>query len=166
MFTNAIATASPGLARVRPAFGLAAAAVAAGMLAMVPGRGQTAGTYAIAVPLFAVSSALVLLALVDNQTALISKLVAVSPLRATGKVSYGLYLWHAPMLALLGVAGLPVAVVATLISYRCLELPIRRRRSLIPQIGVGAHAAPEARLLHLEQGRSGRASALRRLTKG
>jgi len=54
-------------------------------------------------------------------------LLSVRPLRAMGKVSYGLYLWHIPMLAFLGLAGLPCAVLATLVSYRFVEAPFRRK---------------------------------------
>lgn len=51
------------------------------------------------------------------------------PLRAVGKVSYGLYLWHLPVFVAFGwKAGLPVAIVITLISWRYVERPFLRRQ--------------------------------------
>jgi len=44
-----------------------------------------------------------------------------------GKVSYSLYLWHAPLIVFFGIIGLPVAVVASILSYRYIEKPFRRR---------------------------------------
>jgi peptidoglycan/LPS O-acetylase OafA/YrhL len=43
-------------------------------------------------------------------------------------VSYGLYLSHYPMLLFFGFVGLPLAVIATLLSYRYVETPFRRKR--------------------------------------
>lgn len=56
---------------------------------------------------------------------LASRLFGGRALRSVGRVSYGLYLWHLPMIALFGAArGLPLAVAATLLSYRLVELPL------------------------------------------
>ena len=76
-----------------------------------------------------------------GRTAL-SRVVAWAPLVAIGKVSYGLYLFHWPIFLALtpqrvgadGFALLGVRMVATgaltVVSYRWLEQPIRRRRAL------------------------------------
>jgi peptidoglycan/LPS O-acetylase OafA/YrhL len=60
------------------------------------------------------------------------------PLRATGRISYGLYLWHWPVILFLpetllaGLPALPVRIAATLVlavgSYHLVEAPIRRGR--------------------------------------
>ena len=69
--------------------------------------------------------------------------IDVAPLRWVGDRSYGLYLWHWPVLVLLvaatqrtgtdrpfplwvGVAALAIALAATEVSYRLLETPVRR----------------------------------------
>jgi peptidoglycan/LPS O-acetylase OafA/YrhL len=83
----------------------------------------------VALPLFAAASALFLLALLDGS--LLRPLPGFYrfwPLRMTGKVSYGLYLWHYPMIVFFGLAGLPCAILATLLSYRYIETPLRRKR--------------------------------------
>jgi peptidoglycan/LPS O-acetylase OafA/YrhL len=67
----------------------------------------------------------------------------VPPLRWVGERSYGLYLWHWPVLVIVGVLvgehvgrdapwwlvpviAIPIAVVAAVLSYRFVETPIRR----------------------------------------
>lgn len=50
------------------------------------------------------------------------------PLRWLGTVSYGLYLWHLTLLDFFGLIGLPMALVATALSYRFIEQPFRSRR--------------------------------------
>ena len=84
-------------------------------------------TFPLALPLFAAASAVGIIALVENPAALGSRLFAVRPMQALGKVSYSLYLWHAPLIAFFGIAGLPVAMAASVLSYRYVEMPLRRR---------------------------------------
>jgi peptidoglycan/LPS O-acetylase OafA/YrhL len=87
------------------------------------------------------------------------RLLSARPLRATGRISYGLYLWHFPLFLWLdaddtGVSGVrllalrvAITVGASVASYVLVEQPIRRRRcpawligSLAPA-GVGAAVA-------------------------
>ena len=47
-----------------------------------------------------------------------------SPLRYVGRISYGLYLWHLPLLWVLGPLGLPVTFAVAAASWRYVEQPI------------------------------------------
>ena len=50
-------------------------------------------------------------------------------LRWFGKISYGLYLWHWPLIVAVGwKLGVPLAVVVAALSYRFVEQPFLRRR--------------------------------------
>ena len=50
-------------------------------------------------------------------------------LRGLGRISYGLYLWHIPIYVAVGwVAGLPLAILVAVLSYRFVERPFLRRR--------------------------------------
>ena len=69
-----------------------------------------------------------------------ARLMAFAPLRAVGKISYGLYLWHFPLFlwldesstgqrgAALLILRLAVTLVVSVISYAIIEQPIRQRR--------------------------------------
>jgi peptidoglycan/LPS O-acetylase OafA/YrhL len=86
--------------------------------------------YVAPLGLFAVASAMVVTALVDDATSPLSRLLSQRPLRWLGRVSYGLYLWHLPMFLLAGpLVGSGLAIVLSAMSYRYVERPILRRRS-------------------------------------
>lgn len=73
------------------------------------------------------------------QRGLLGRLLALAPLRWIGRISYGIYLWHWPVIVYMtqqriGIAGLSldlVRIAATLAlsaaSYYLVELPLRRR---------------------------------------
>lgn len=57
------------------------------------------------------------------------------PLRAVGKVSYGLYLWHLPLFLAFGwKLGLLSAVALALLSWRYVEQPFLRRRRRLAEV--------------------------------
>ena len=104
--------------------------------------------------------ALLIVAAVALPASLAARLLALGPLRALGKISYGLYLWHFPLFLWLsagavGMSGsrlLLVRLAATLAvstaSYFLIEQPIRQRRrptwvvrALVPLAAGGAVAA-------------------------
>jgi peptidoglycan/LPS O-acetylase OafA/YrhL len=74
-----------------------------------------------------------------DRTSPVSRVLSVSPMVFLGRISYGLYLWHLPVLAAFGVLGagltpmaipaVAVAVVAATASYYLVERPFLRRRS-------------------------------------
>ncbi len=83
-----------------------------------------------------------------------ARVLSLAPLRALGRISYGVYLWHWPLFVFLtaartGLTGLPLfgvrcaatMLVATL-SYHLVELPVRRGR-LLPR---GSRLAPAGML--------------------
>lgn len=121
-------------------FGPAALAVTAVGFLFLPDRGAFA--YRGGIQFFTVSAAILLAAVADGNSFL-TKICESAPLRWAGTRSYGLYLWHWPVLVL-AAAAFPVAVgsggywvrsvlalaLTVLIcelSYRFVETPVRRR---------------------------------------
>lgn len=115
----------------------------------------------------------VLVAATSPSSSLVQRILSWEPLRRVGLVSYGLYLWHWPIVVFLNdqvldvprpaLALLQVTLTALLayLSYRFVEKPVRRRgfRALLPRlprlsmvvslttapaIAVGALAMPSA----------------------
>ena len=103
---------------------------------------------------------LLIVAAVAFPASLAARALAVPPLRAVGKISYGLYLWHFPLFLWLsagaiGVSGtglllvrLAVTLAVSTASYFLIEQPIRQRRrptwlvrALTPLAAGGAVAA-------------------------
>ena len=81
------------------------------------------------VPLFSLAATIVLLACVLEPRWWFARAIDRALLRGLGKISYGLYLWHWPLYFAFGwMLGLPLALVAALVSYRYVELPFLRRR--------------------------------------
>ena len=95
-------------------------------------------TFPATLPLFALASAVGIILLIDSPAALPARLFATRPMQAMGKVSYSLYLWHAPLIVFFGIIGLPVAVLASVLSYQYVEKPFRRRSR--PPIALSAPA--------------------------
>jgi peptidoglycan/LPS O-acetylase OafA/YrhL len=71
-----------------------------------------------------------------------AKILSVAPLVSLGKISYGFYLWHVPILVLLRnyykfdtlyvfLIGLPASILASALSYRLIEQPALKLRSII-----------------------------------
>ena len=103
---------------------------------------------------------LLILAAVTQPASLAARALAYAPLRALGKISYGLYLWHFPLFlwltaGVVGFGGTPLLLVrlgvtlaVSTLSYFLIEQPIRQRRrptwlirALAPLAAGGAVAA-------------------------
>ena len=121
--------------RLRPilALGLAPALVVALVAALVQGLGATQAWQA---PVVVALSAFLLIALEVQGP--MARWLASPPLMAVGLRSYGLYLWHWPLLVLLrwtlGITWWTALLIVLLsaalawVSYRWIESPFRRRR--------------------------------------
>jgi peptidoglycan/LPS O-acetylase OafA/YrhL len=78
----------------------------------------------------------------------IGRLLSVAPLRGVGLISYSLYLWHWPIIALLKIVGgyqlswtgtglaLTASLVLAILTYRFVEQPFRRRYRHAPAARV------------------------------
>ena len=105
-------------------------------------------------------AAVVTLAGVTTTASPLGRMLSIRPLRWLGSRSYGIYLWHWPMLVAVGVAGqshapwarIGLGVVASLavaeVSYRLIEMPIRRHglaalrwRPSLPVLGIAMSMA-------------------------
>ncbi len=107
--------------------------------------------------LFAVAVALVIVATIEAGP--LRALLSLPPLRAIGRVSYGVYLWHWPVQVVLdpvrtGVSGwrlqllwVAVTLVCTDVSYGLIEMPARRMT--VPAIRISATAFTGATALLL-----------------
>ena len=86
----------------------------------------------------ALCSAVLVMQALDRSSP-VAKLLAFGPMVFLGRISYGLYLWHLPILAAFGVMGagltlmavpaVGVAILAATASYYLVERPFLRRKS-------------------------------------
>jgi len=102
--------------------------------------GESAAQYLVWRPLVTIAAAVIIVALLDDTT-LISRVVAARPLAYVGKISYALYLWHFPVLAIVAahlprvsmgiraVVAIGLSAVFSVLSYHALELPFLRLRA-------------------------------------
>lgn len=106
--------------------------------------GQARGLYAGGFLGVAVIVGVLVAAIVEVPTSPVARLLSIRPLTYIGKISYGLYLWHWPILQALtatrtGLHGpallaarMGATTVCTLASFYLLENPIRRRQVRLP----------------------------------
>lgn len=112
--------------------------------------------YTIGIPLVGLSTALLIAYVVTRQRSGLTRVLDVPPLRYIGRISYGMYLWHYPIILALQIKFAPdptltflVSLVLTLVvataSWYIVERPLSRRfhgrfarqdRSLTPVDGT------------------------------
>lgn len=114
---------------------------------------------------FALAAAVVIAAGVLAPRSPLSRVLSLGPLVAIGKVSYGIYLWHYPLILLSrdhlgdradvvqGTVAVTLTVVAVVLSWRFVEKPFLARKSKRrPAPGSGSLTAPPARAAAVEKG--------------
>jgi peptidoglycan/LPS O-acetylase OafA/YrhL len=132
----------------RAALDAAAVAGAGVLVVMIATLGQQRdGLYRGGLLLAALSSAAIVAA--ATQPGLVSRVLGTQPLAALGRVSYGAYLFHWPIFlwmtaartglspAALLAARTTVTLVLASVSYRVIELPVRRGRFRWPVLAPG-----------------------------
>jgi peptidoglycan/LPS O-acetylase OafA/YrhL len=104
--------------------------------------------------LVGLSTAAVVAVTVQRPEDLLSRVLSCRPLRYTGRISYGLYLYHWPVFLLLtyprtGLSHLPLLAVRFAVtfavadlSYRFIETPIRTRQPLVVRWRPGRRPSP------------------------
>jgi peptidoglycan/LPS O-acetylase OafA/YrhL len=143
------------------AFGFAALLAGAAMIAsMSLADGNSTWLYPYGLVALDLAVALVIAAVVLAPRSPVSRLLTVRPLRALGKISYGVYLWHFPLFLWLDEGSTGVSAITLLalrlgatlavsvLSFVVIEQPIRRRklarrlvRALTPVAAGGALAS-------------------------
>jgi peptidoglycan/LPS O-acetylase OafA/YrhL len=134
----------PGVAGL-PAVGALPALAAFPALAALPVaiafvNGTTTGMYPYGLVGLDAMVVLLILAAVRFPTSAAARMLGVGPLRALGKISYGVYLWHFPLFLWLSAGAteisgtrllalrLAVTFAVSIASYFLIEQPIRQRR--------------------------------------
>lgn len=146
--------ARPAAAAARRLLGAGGLAGAAGLLWLVlVVDGQSAWLYRGGFALVAAAVTAVLTAVVLVPDSPLARALATGPLAALGRISYGVYLWHLPVVLFLspartgwsGPALLTARLAATLAiataSYHLLEVPVRERRWRWPRPAAATVAA-------------------------
>jgi peptidoglycan/LPS O-acetylase OafA/YrhL len=93
------------------------------------------GSWRISSAVFPFVCASLLLASVLYRQWWFARALGVAPLRYLGRISYGLYLWHWPLIGVLGwQLGVPIAVAVAALSFRYIETPFLRRKRRRPRV--------------------------------
>ena len=104
-------------------------------------------------PAYALLTAVTVTSVVRRPASPLTRALASPPLVAAGKVSYGLYLWHWPVIVLLtesrtgldgvalGAFRLAVTVAGTLVSYWLIERPVRFGAAIRGRVAAAATGA-------------------------
>jgi peptidoglycan/LPS O-acetylase OafA/YrhL len=117
-----------GLVRRVP-LGAASGLVVTAAVLVLSVREPAVSYHTLVLPLFCAAAAVVVYTCAVHRSWWFARLVSREPLRWFGKISYGLYIWHFPLFALVGwQLGVPLSIAVAAISYRYVERPFLRRR--------------------------------------
>lgn len=94
--------------------------------------------YTIGLPAVGIATCALIAFLVTHQSSLLTRIFSLPPFDYLGRISYGMYLWHYPIILLLQVRfapdpnitlllALPLTVAAATVSWFALERPLARR---------------------------------------
>lgn len=122
-----------------------AAILAVAVLALLFAYDFSPGFAVVTIPAFALAAGAGLLFVADNEAALVSRLLRMKMLQRVGRISYGIYLWHLPLMIFAGpVSGAILAFPIAAASYRWVEQPFLRRKAGVSMASprVAAVAAP------------------------
>jgi peptidoglycan/LPS O-acetylase OafA/YrhL len=101
----------------------------------------------------------VVLIIVSPNSLVNTILLSNRPMVLIGLISYPLYLWHWPLLSYLAIMrnGVPnfveiwavvlVAVVLSWLTFRFVEIPLRRRQNVVPKLSFGLIAVGMAEIV-------------------
>ncbi len=145
-----VAVLAPTIARLRHAWvpqALALTGLAGILLAAVVLTSETRYP-GIAATLPVIGSAVLIAAGCANQRTIVGRALSVRPMQWLGARSYSMYLWHWPLLiipaqyatkelgAVQNTGWVLLTVVASAITYRLVENPVRRSKLLAPRSGL------------------------------
>lgn len=97
------------------------------MAGMVAWFRETTPLYLLPLPFFAIAACLLLFAALEPQSS-VANVLQNKLLVGAGRMSYSVYLWHVPLIGLLGPVGIFPAVALSWISYRFIEQLFRRKK--------------------------------------
>jgi peptidoglycan/LPS O-acetylase OafA/YrhL len=113
--------------------------------------------YTIGLPAVGIATVSLIAFVVTHQGSLVTRFLSLQPFDYLGRISYGIYLWHYPVILLLQVRfhpdpnitlllSLPITVALATASWFALERPLARRfhHRLLPRPRVAAPAAVAA----------------------
>lgn len=97
------------------------------------------------IPVVAACTALLIARLATSDRAWLSWALRLPPLPFIGRISYGLYLWHLPLFALIGddVVQLVATFAAATASFYLVERPFLRRKERLRTTGVAGLTAAD-----------------------
>jgi peptidoglycan/LPS O-acetylase OafA/YrhL len=103
-------------------------AIAVALVVVIGFSSHTRELYLGPMTLFSLACGLVILSVVASPSSITSRALGNPGIRYVGRISYGIYLWHLPLVVAFGAWGAPASLVIAGLSYRYVETPFLQRR--------------------------------------